>query len=189
MRGSPVGPPVFRLRVEDADRFVRFRRRMLQEAPWAFSASLDDDTALDPAALRDYLSRDDRAIFAIPSAGEPGAGAPAAAELLAAVGLIRAEPEKYDHRSRIWGLYVDPDHRGRGFARAVLTAALDLARSWPGVDYVDLGVSENAPDALHLYRSLGFQVWGREPGSTQHGSTRFDEIFLTLDLRATRAGD
>ena len=66
--------------------------------------------------------------------------------------------------------------------RAVVCAAIDLARSWDGVDYVDLGVSENAPDARNLYERLGFVAWGREPESLQIDDRRFDEIYMCLRL-------
>ena len=49
-------------------------------------------------------------------------------------------------------------------------------------DYIDLGVSENAPEALHLYESLCFEVWGREPDSTSYEGHRYDEIYMTLKL-------
>jgi RimJ/RimL family protein N-acetyltransferase len=48
---------------------------------------------------------------------------------------------------------------------------------------VDLGVSENAPEARRLYEKLGFRVWGREPASTQHGTQRYDEIYMSLRLQ------
>lgn len=56
-----------------------------------------------------------------------------------------------------------------------MTAALDHARAWVGVDFVDVGVSENSPQARGLYTRLGFEEWGREPEATEHeagGTTR-----------------
>ena len=41
---------------------------------------------------------------------------------------------------------------------------------------------ENAPEALHLYESLCFEVWGREPDSTSYEGHRYDEIYMTLKL-------
>jgi len=89
---------------------------------------------------------------------------------------------KFAHRARLWGVWVEPTHRGRGLGRLVVESALALARRWTGVGYVDLGVSENAPEALRLYESLGFTTWGREPAATQYGTHRYDEIYMTLRL-------
>lgn len=103
-------------------------------------------------------------------------------DLVAVAGIRRMTSPKFAHRARLWGVFVEPDHRGRGLGRAVVSAAVDLARTWPGVDYIDLGVSENAPEARRLYESLGFREWGREPQTTQHEGRRYDEIHMTLRL-------
>jgi ribosomal protein S18 acetylase RimI-like enzyme len=52
-------------------------------------------------------------------------------------------------------LYVVPDQRGQGIGRALLTAAIDTARS-TGADYMDLGTSEDDVAARALYESFGF---------------------------------
>lgn len=52
-------------------------------------------------------------------------------------------------------LYVVPDRRGHGLGRALMEAAIDLARM-QGADYMDLGTSEDDVAARHLYESLGF---------------------------------
>jgi ribosomal protein S18 acetylase RimI-like enzyme len=52
-------------------------------------------------------------------------------------------------------LYVVPDRRGRGFGRALMQAAIELARR-QGADYMDLGTSEVDVAARALYESLGF---------------------------------
>ena len=52
-------------------------------------------------------------------------------------------------------LYVVPSVRGRGLGRALMTAAMDLARD-KGADYMDLGTAETDVAARALYESLGF---------------------------------
>jgi ribosomal protein S18 acetylase RimI-like enzyme len=52
-------------------------------------------------------------------------------------------------------LYVVPASRGRGLGRALMRAAIDLARS-TGADHMDLGTSEQDIVARALYESLGF---------------------------------
>jgi ribosomal protein S18 acetylase RimI-like enzyme len=52
-------------------------------------------------------------------------------------------------------LYVVPAQRGRGLGRALMNAAMDLARE-TGADYMDLGTSEADVAARALYESLGF---------------------------------
>jgi ribosomal protein S18 acetylase RimI-like enzyme len=52
-------------------------------------------------------------------------------------------------------LYVVPQRRGHGLGRALMLAAIDLARA-RGADYMDLGTSEHDHAARGLYESLGF---------------------------------
>jgi ribosomal protein S18 acetylase RimI-like enzyme len=58
-------------------------------------------------------------------------------------------------------LYVVPDQRGHGLGRALMQAALELARS-EGADHMDLGTGEDDTAARALYESLGFS--NREGG-------------------------
>lgn len=173
----PIQP--IRLTPDDAERYARLRRRMLNLAPWAFDASPDDEEALDPARIVAMLADGSSATFAIEAPGPPSVDGP---ELAAAAGITRAKAAKFAHRERLWGVFVDPAHRGQGLGRAVTAAAIEAARGWAGVEFIDLGVSENAPEALALYESLGFRAWGREPQATEHDGRRYDEIHMTLRL-------
>ena len=58
-------------------------------------------------------------------------------------------------------LYVAPEQRGQGIGRALMEAAIALARA-EGATYMDLGTSEDDVAARALYESLGFS--NREGG-------------------------
>jgi ribosomal protein S18 acetylase RimI-like enzyme len=59
-------------------------------------------------------------------------------------------------------LYVVPDRRGRGLGRALMEAAIELARR-EGAKYMDLGTGEDDTAARALYESLGFSNRGGKP--------------------------
>jgi ribosomal protein S18 acetylase RimI-like enzyme len=52
-------------------------------------------------------------------------------------------------------LYVVPDRRGQGLGRALMEAAIELARR-EGAAHMDLGTGEDDVAARALYESLGF---------------------------------
>jgi ribosomal protein S18 acetylase RimI-like enzyme len=52
-------------------------------------------------------------------------------------------------------LYVVPERRGRGLGRALLEAAMEVARE-RGAEHIDLTTSEADTAALALYESAGF---------------------------------
>lgn len=171
-------PAVLRLTPCDAERYTELRREMLAAAPWAFTATPDDDIALDLAHLRSSLGESESAIFAVE----------AAEKLVAAAGIFRMKNPKFAHRAKLWGVYVDSRHRGQGLGRAVVTAAIELARTWSGVEFVDLSVSANSPEARRLYESLGFNQWGREPQTLQYNGRRYDEVYMTLRIERVAGG-
>ena len=52
-------------------------------------------------------------------------------------------------------LYVVPDLRGQGLGRALLEAAMEVARE-RGADHIDLNTSEDDTAARALYERMGF---------------------------------
>jgi ribosomal protein S18 acetylase RimI-like enzyme len=60
-------------------------------------------------------------------------------------------------------MYVVPARRGQGIGRALMEAAMDLARG-RGAGYMDLGTAETDVAARHLYESLGFDNHEGKPG-------------------------
>jgi ribosomal protein S18 acetylase RimI-like enzyme len=64
--------------------------------------------------------------------------------------IYNGEPDAY-----IQELYVAPDTRGRGMGRALLEAAMDVARE-AGATHIDLTTGEDDSEARALYESAGF---------------------------------
>jgi len=178
----PPAPTPIRLTPADAERYARLRRKMLAEAPWAFDAGPDNEQGVAHDVYARMFADDQHAVLAIATAYSWGL-TPGQPDLVAAAGITRMRAQKFAHRARIWGVYVDSAHRRRGLGRAVVSAAIRCGRGWAGVDYLDLGVSENSPEARWLFEGLGFKQWGREPEATDHGAQRFDEIYMTMKLK------
>lgn len=161
------------LQSADADAYVALRRTMLLDTPWAFSASPGHDRGSVVEQLAESLARPG---FAIVGAFEPDG-------LAAVAGLHREDRPKRAHIAWIWGVYTAKQHRGRGLSRAVMTAALEIARTWEGVACVQLSVSEHSPAAQALYESLGFRAWGVEPDAIRVDGRSFAETHMRRELR------
>ena len=157
----------------DAPALVALRREALSTSPRAFGASLDDDRGLSLESMRSSLAHG--ASFAVLGAFEGEA-------LVGMVGIIRLEKLKSHHRAMIWGMFVTPTVRRRGLGSALLGAAIDHVRSWPGVVQVHLSAFETAEDASRLYRRAGFREWGEEPRAIQWEGRFVAEHHLILDL-------
>ena len=144
---------------------------MLASDPTSFSATLDESDTVKPEYMAKWFADLQNAAFAVEAEGD-----------LVAVASIARARKKFAHRAKVWGVFVEPEYRGRGLGRVVMSAAIEWARAQGGIDFVDLAVSESALPAQRLYENLGFHAWGREPEATDHDGKRFDEIHMTLRL-------
>ena len=165
---------VRRLGVGDAAAFVSVRREALEADPLAFSASIDDDVALDPEFVQRSLANEaEQAVF----------GYFEADRLRGIVGIIRASKLKQRHAAIVWGMYVSAAARRRGAGRALLDAAVAQARAW-GLEQVQLSVTDAAPEAKRMYEAAGFKSWGHQPRTLGWQGRVVDESHMLLDLRA-----
>ena len=94
--------------------------------------------------------------------------------------------EKIRHRAE-FGISVDKAHWGLGIGRALTEGCIECART---AGYVQLeleAVAENK-SALALYRSVGFQKYGRNPKGFRSRLTGWQEVVLMrLELGGPRA--
>jgi RimJ/RimL family protein N-acetyltransferase len=163
-------PLVRRLEPADAEALVKIRREALLTEPLAFGAADTEEQSLLAVARRSLGARDQQAVFAHADGGE----------LAGMVGLGRFEGLKEQHKSHIWGMYVAARVRGRGVGRALMQAAIDHARGWPGMEQVQLSVTEASAAARRLYLALGFSPWGLEVRALRWEGRYLDEEYLVL---------
>jgi ribosomal protein S18 acetylase RimI-like enzyme len=96
--------------------------------------------------------------------------------------LGRERQRKLEHKALIWGMYVAPEARGNGIRRALLLAALELARSVPAIRQVNLFVNASNSPAILLHKTVGFEVFGRERGGMIVDGELQDELHMFLRL-------
>lgn len=84
--------------------------------------------------------------------------------LIAPHGMVIYYPDYSTHRGEpglyIQDLYVAPEGRGTGLARALVAATL-THQAW-GARYITLGVSPDNAQAIRFYEKLGFTFRGYE---------------------------
>ena len=152
----------------------KLRREALESHPLAFSASAENDRTLNLNFVERSVSSPAKAAAIF--------GAVEDERWVGMVGVYRNEGHKGNHRAQLWGMYVTPGMRRRGLGVALLSAAIEHARSWSGVLQIQLSVTEAAGDARKLYERAGFRVWGCEPQALQWEGQFVDEYHLVLPL-------
>ncbi len=125
------------------------RLAALTNTPNAFLETFDE-LAADPddvwaARAASSTGEGDALIMLALEAGRP----------VGMAGVGREIGQRRRHRATLWGVWLDPAHRGRGVGRQLVTAALDWARE-RDVRAVYLEVVENEDPSWSLYGRLGF---------------------------------
>lgn len=84
--------------------------------------------------------------------------------------------------AQLVSVWVRPDHRRRGVARALTRAALDFAAA-AGMARVTLWVTEGNASARRLYEGLGFRATGRRQPLPSQPSLEESEMELGVAAR------
>jgi predicted GNAT family acetyltransferase len=135
-----------RLGPDDWEQFRAIRLASLAESPDAFGSSLERERAFGED---DWRQRVSSAVFVVDDPDPVAVG-----------GLFDD-----DGIGRVWGMWTDPGHRGRGHARRILDAVTPL------MPQVQLHVNFGNAAARTAYERYGFVGTGRleplRPGSDQ----------------------
>jgi ribosomal protein S18 acetylase RimI-like enzyme len=160
------------LRQDEWRDFQALRLRSITETPLAIYPTLEEERARTPEQIQAKI------------AGTPHQvvfGAYAGTTLVGIAGLRREPLVQVAHKGVLWGVYLHPDYRRGGVARRLLQALFDQARAH-GVTQVRLNVNVENARAAGLYRSMGFETYGREPQAMRVDGRYYDEELMLLRL-------
>jgi ribosomal protein S18 acetylase RimI-like enzyme len=159
----------------DARQAYELRLQALQESPEAFGSTYAETVRRGLESYRQRLLQPLTETFTL--------GAYASGRLVGMVAFFRETGEKDRHKGYIVSMYVEPQSRGQGIGRALVDEAIARARQLPGVVQLQLAVVTSNGAARHLYRSLGFVVYGLEPRALRVGKDQYwDEELMILRL-------
>src|ERR1700752_1416819 len=95
----------------DASQFQALRLAGLKDEPLSFASSYEEEKDLPASTIDRRLAiKPDRGTF----------GAFESESLVGLVSLGREDMKKLSHKAFIWGMYVQPEFRGKGVARALI---------------------------------------------------------------------
>ncbi len=80
-------------------------------------------------------------------------------------------------------MYVPQELRGHGIGKALLEAAVEYAKSLPGLERINLAVVLTSKEARLLFVAHGFQSYGVERHALKLHDRYFDQELMVLPLK------
>ena len=97
-----------------------------------------------------------------------------------AVGFNRLNSIKTKHIGTLWGMYTRPAYRGKGYASLLLAAIISHAKQY--VSQLNLVCVTSNLNAVELYKSKGFRIYGEQPNALKVYGKYLDAYMMTLEL-------
>lgn len=167
--------PCLRLTPGDATPYRALMLQAYAEHPDAFTSSVAEREALP-------LSWWQARLGSAPDANDMVIGAFHGRVLVGAVGLSFDTREKARHKATLFGMVVSAAQRRLGLGQQLVAAALDCARSRPGVRLVQLTVTQGNAQAHALYARNGFVEFGVEPQAVAVDQGFVSKVHMWLPL-------
>jgi ribosomal protein S18 acetylase RimI-like enzyme len=167
------------LTASDTKAWWQLRLEALRNDSASFADSAEEHLTSSVDQARERLSGDPAEKFVL---GMFEGAIPEEERLTATAGFYRYTHLKERHKGHIWGVYVRPESRGKGIARALMQEIILRARNMNGLEQVLLVASSHLP-ARKLYEALGFEAYGIEPRSLKIGTEYYiDDVLMILHL-------
>jgi len=151
--------------------YRELRLRALAESPDAFGRRLVDELARPDAEwirlTESVTTPGGQVMLVAEEAGRP---------LGLAFGIFDKERTQIGH---VAGMWVDPGARGKGAGQALLSAAVDWARSRE-LERLELWVTKGNAPAERLYERAGFADTGRREALASNPALQTIQMALTL---------
>jgi len=165
---------IIRLGEKDAEIVASLRLESLLESPESFGMSYEEESVWGLEKTRERLRGQ--------ANGDRWIGCFQNGQLVGMASFQRLRPMKSRHKAEINAMFVKPEVRGRGVAKAIMQAIIAHAKSCENLTQIRLTVGANNLPAKKLYESFGFVEFGVELRSLNVNGHYIDTAHMAKQL-------
>lgn len=85
---------------------------------------------------------------------------------------------RYEHRAGI-GIALYQKYTGMGIGRAMIEKLIEVARE-KGIEQLELEVVADNENAIHLYKSMGFEIFGTFPNNMKYKDGTYADAYWMM---------
>jgi RimJ/RimL family protein N-acetyltransferase len=152
----------------DASEYHELRLRGLREHPDAFTSSYEEECERPLSWVKTRV------------ANSVVLGAYVGGRLVGVLGMSVDPRAKVRHKAQVFGMYVAPEHAGRGIGKTLVGECIARARSMAGFEQLQLTVTDSNARAKALYERAGFRSFGVEPNAVKVAGRYYDKCYMML---------
>jgi ribosomal protein S18 acetylase RimI-like enzyme len=160
---------IIRLNESHSNLYKALRLNGLIHAKEAFGSSFEEEAPL-PLSFFENRLKDEQNITL---------GAFHEDDLVGILTMRRSEHDKTKHNGHLAAMYVDQKYQHQGIGKKLLLQMIEEAKSI-GIINIFLTVTSNNEHAIHLYASVGFQIYGIEKRELLIDGAYYDSTLMAL---------
>ena len=161
---------------DDAEQYQRLRLKSLQESPYAFYSTHDNEKGYTLKVFADHLAW----AYHPPFLGYYGIFV--GNQLVGYAQLSKTMLEKQQHVVFINNVYIDSAFQGKGLATKLLSSAIDRVCLSGTIERVFVSCTAKNKPAYHLYTKLGFRRYSVRAKAMKWNGEYDDEIEMVKVL-------
>lgn len=140
------------LDISDWAEYKALRLKALQDAPMAFTDTLDEAVKnVNEHWIGHLKAEDNNSINLFAQKRD---------KLVGMIAALFDKREKMKHVAEIVGVYVDPEYRGNGIGSLLMTEIINKIKKRSEIKKINLSVITTQKAAVALYKKFGFKIAG-----------------------------